>query len=506
MGAYEFQYDMTWNGSSDTDWNNTSNWEYVGLPGTPNAPPSGGTDVIIPTTANDPIINNAPASYAWTGGLTVNSGAALTLQPGKCLTTEGPLTNNGTMLLQSDASGTASLITNSDVNGNLIIQKYIIDSQWHLIGIPVTSAQASIFNNDYLQYYANGAWVEITSGYDDIYPLMGYSLWGVAKNTTYSFIGTPNNGELSIPVTAAHSGWNLLSNPYPSPVNWDMMDDTYGAIYYWDPTLESYVYWNNGVGSGNPILPAMQGFWINSASDVMFTIDNEVRTHSDTDVYYKKESKESDPKLELIAFNNSRQDRFHFLFTEDATPGFDLRYDAYKMLTNVDDVPQLFSIHNDNRFSIDRRPACESIKLGFSCMTYGEFSIMIAENHLIPKAILEDTKTGSFHDLTNGAYSFAYIAEDDEDRFILHFSTVGIENMQTHAANIYAYRKQITIANPESNEEVLLSVYNTAGEEVLARSLNGAQKHTISTMLPPGIYVAILRSNSGVVKQKLFIQ
>lgn len=335
---------------------------------------------------------------------------------------------------------------------------------------------------------------------------MGYSLWDVAKHTTYSFTGTPNNGELSIPVTSAHSGWNLLSNPYPSAVNWESMDDTYGAMYCWDPIAGSYKSFVNGIGDASPILPAMQGFWINSSSDVMFIIDNDIRTHSDTDFYYKKESTESDPKLELIAFNDSRQDHFHFLFTEDATENFDLRYDAYKMLTNVDDVPQLFSISNKKRYSIDRRPTCESINLGFSCMTSGEFSIMIAEKYLIPKAILEDTKTGTFHDLSSGAYSFAYLTEDNEDRFILHFGTAGIENRQTNVANIYAYQKKITIANLESNEEVLLSVFNTAGAEVLARSLNGAQKHVISTTLPSGIYVAVLRSNSEVIKRKINIQ
>ena len=503
IGAYEYCVppiiDAAWNGSENNDWNNTANWSNT-------LTPNEYTNVTIPATLHNPTINNYVSAPAKTNNLTIMAGAVLTLQPGKCLTTEGTLTNSGTMLLQSDATGTASLITNSDVIGNYTIEKYITDSQWHLIGSPMTSLTAEPFYGDYVQYYAGGEWVEVTNVDDPIYPLVGYSLWDVAKHTTYTFNGTPNNGELSIPVTSAHSGWNLLANPYPSPVDWDLMDDTYGAIYYWEPTAGNYVNWNNGVGSGNPILPAMQGFWINSASDVMFTIDNEVRTHSNTDVYYKKESKESDPKLELIAFNESRQDHFHFLFTEDATENFDLKYDAYKMLTNVDDVPQLFSISNDKRYSIDRRPTCESINLGFSCMTSGEFSIMLAEKQLIPKAILEDTKTGTFNDLTAGAYSFAYLTDDNKDRFILHFGTVGIENMQTNVANIYAYQKKITIANLESNEEVLLSVYNTAGAEVLSHTLNGALKHVISTTLPSGIYVAVLRSNSEVIKRKINIQ
>lgn len=508
MGVYEFQYDMQWSGNVDHDWNNANNWtvDLTPTPAWPASAPTVGNNLIVLFTCNNPVINNPANTFAHTGAITINSGASLTVEAGKCLTVEGPLTNNGTMLLQSDAVGTASLITNSDVIGNLEIQKYITDSQWHLTGIPIVTAKAKVFNDAYLQYFANGNWVEIIDGQYLLSPLSGYSLWDVAKNTTYTFKGRPNTGEVSIPITADYSGWNLLSNPYPSAIDWSVMDDTYGAIYYWDPIAGNYVNWVNGVGTGSPILPAMQGFWVNASVDGDFVINNEARTHSDTDFYYKRESKTVDPAIDLIAFNDIYQDHFHFLFTQEATAGFDLQYDAYKLLTNVDDVPQLFSLSSDKRFSIDRRPECESIELGFSCITSGEFSIMLAKSNLLPEAILEDTKTGTFHDLANGAYLFAYEKEDTEDRFILHMSTTGIEDVQTNTANIYACQKNITIANLENSNNVVLSVYNTSGSEVIHRTLSGAQKHVVHTTLPSGIYVAVLRTNTQVIKQKVHIQ
>jgi len=77
------------------------------------------------------------------GALTINSGKKLNVAPGKQLTTTGTITNNGGtsgFVLQSDATGTASLLHNTN-NIPATIERYISgDAEaWHFISSPVAA-------------------------------------------------------------------------------------------------------------------------------------------------------------------------------------------------------------------------------------------------------------------------------------------------------------------------------------------------------------------------------
>ncbi|PLX00306.1 MAG: hypothetical protein C0593_01210 [Marinilabiliales bacterium] len=508
MGCYEFEYNITWNGSSDQDWENNQNWTVNLTPGPvwTTEIPTRGNNLTIPVTANDPEIDSYTIGFG--NALTINSGAAVTVHPGNALILEGPLVNNGTFDMLSDqADGNSDLLTASDVTGSINVQNFIGDSKWNLIGIPVTTHDAAIFVGDYLQYYAGGNWIEIINGSDILSPMVGYALWDTPKNTTYTFSGTPNTGTMSTPIYADNGGWNLVSNPYPSHINWDERDDTYGAVYHWNPDSENYESWNNGMGSGDRFVSPMEGFFIKALADGNFEVDNSCRVHNAAIQRKDQTAKEETPNhIELIAFNETKEDHFYFLFEEDATSAFDLQYDAFKMLSYVEELPQLYSINGEERYSIDRRPVCESVQLGFRSETSGEFSIMIAENSLVTEAVIEDSKTGTYHDLSSGAYNFSYLKNDPEDRFTLHFSTVGIDPELLDIPRIYAHQKDIVINANACCKNMQLEVYSSTGAEVLSRGLNTVQKHTIHTQLKTGIYVAVLRNNSTVIKQKIFIQ
>ena len=75
---------VVWTGGTDTNWGNPGNWNPMGVPGA-------FSDAVIPAVANLPVVNEAPSAPAICCNLTIQSGASVTVSPGKRLTVKGTL-------------------------------------------------------------------------------------------------------------------------------------------------------------------------------------------------------------------------------------------------------------------------------------------------------------------------------------------------------------------------------------------------------------------------------
>ncbi|MCD4791372.1 MAG: T9SS type A sorting domain-containing protein, partial [Bacteroidales bacterium] len=475
-----------WTGATDTDWNTATNWDDGNVP-------TSTVDVTIPDVTNAPVISSTGTASCT--DLTIETGAVLTIQ--------------------SDATGTGSLITNGTItnNGTVNVERYISESVWHLISVPNNVTTANTFLGDYLQTWdeTTATWTDITEPTTALIPVKGYDFWGTpAKATTYTFTGTPNTGNQSLSVTytevAGHDndGANLLGNPYPSSIDWSGLDDTWGAVYYWDGI--AYKEWNNGAGSGSQYVPPLQGFFIVAASNGTFQLANSDRTHSGAANYYKS-SNEITNGLVLEASNGSYNDELYIIFNEEASEGFDLQHDAYKFLSYTEGLSELYSFTDDKMLSIDVRPSCETIQLGFQNDENGIYNIGIKEMADISEAILEDTKTGTFHNLQNGSYEFAWVITDNEKRFKLHLNVLGIEEGITHQKEtlIYASGKTIYIKNMESQENVQVKILDITCRIVLEKNIQSTGTVVIPTNLKSGVYIVSLISGNKIETEKVFI-
>ena len=486
--AYLTMQKAEWTGTTSSVWNLAGNWSV-------NAIPPAVFDITIPNVTNDPVI--ATDGTVTCNNLTINSGATLTVQ--------------------SEASGTGSLITTGAItnNGTVNIQRYVTESVWHLISVPNNVTTANTFLGDYLQTWneTTATWSDITEPTTALNKVKGYSLWGVAKATTYTFSGTPNTGNQSLAVTFTevgghdNDGANLLGNPYPSSLDWSGLDDTWGAIYYWNGT--QYATWNNGsaTNGGVQYVPPMQGFFIVVASSGTFNLINSNRTHDGAGNYYKSSGLINNG-LVLEASNGSYNDELYIIFDEDASEGFDLQYDAYKFLSNTEGLSQLYSFTGEKRLSIDVRPETEVIQLGFQNDENGIYNIGIKEMADISKAILEDTKTGTFHNLQTGSYEFLWDVSDDEKRFKLHLNAIGIEEniTQQNETLIYASGQTIYIKNMESQEKVQVKISDITGRIVLEKSIRSTGLTAIPTNLKSGVYIVSLINKNKIEIEKILIK
>ena len=445
--------------------------------------------------------------------LTLSNNAVLTMPATACLTVNGTLNNESGTTLSISSGG--SLITNGSItnNGTVNSQLTVSDGEYHIISPPNNNTLSGLFAGDYLLNWNEPGqdWSYITGTDVPLIPATGYFLWGVAKNTTHTFTGTPNTGNQSLPLTNTGSGdtpgFNLVGNPYPSALDWGLLDDTYGAVYYWNPETSTYVSWNNGVGEGTQYVAPMQGFFIYAPSTGSFLLYNSVRTHEGAANYYKSPDKGMiEGGLVLKASNMNVLDHLHLVFDDQAAAGFELQHDAWKLKSTQPGVIQLYSVCPDGNLSIDVRPTQETIPLGFALDYESWCTIAIVEYTDSEPIWLEDTKLNTFTELTSNDYSFQWLPTDDEHRFLLHRSVTSLpDRSSAHEVHIYASGNSLYLHSDTGPHEGLVELVDMAGRVVMTRMITLNINTELVLTLKPGIYLMRFKTSRQTVAQKVLI-
>jgi len=478
-----------WTGAISTAWGTAGNWSRSDQATA--TVPTAADNVSIQGTNNDPVV--ASGVGASCNNLIVNSGASLTVQSGGSLITNGSITNNGTIEIKRDIS----------------------QSAWHLTSIPVTTSIANSFLGDYLQSWseASHVWTDITDPATTLQPLQGYGLWATPSKAaaSYTFTGTPNTGNMSKSLSfteystnsSAYEGANLLGNPYPSAIDWSLLDNTYGAVNYYNSATGIYSSWNDGaaVNGGVQYIPPMQGFFIIAPANGTFSINNTHRTHTGATSYFKNDETPEN-SIRLVASSQNYSDEMLVRFTDEATSDFDLQHDAYKFPSGTAGLSELYSYAGDKKLSIDARPECEVVQLGFSNSESGTYSIGINQVNSLNKATLEDTRTNTFTDLLKGSYSFSYEIGENDQRFKLHLETVGVEETPATEIAIYSYRKTAYINLPE-NTNGDIYIYTIAGQMIT--SLESVSGLVPVILTAPGVYIVKVVGETKISTAKVLI-
>jgi len=458
----------TWNGSASNIWHNAANWS--------NGVPGGTTDVTIPAgLTNFPTISSAAVCH----DITLKSGASI-------------LGNN-----------------NLTVKGTASVEREISGGAWHLISSPVSLAKSSVFLHDYLQKWdePTAKWTDIENENELLTIVHGYSLYETTPGTSVFTGGALNEGTRSktLTVTPAapitNRGANLVGNPYPSYLDWNTVSG-YGACYVWNGSAYLAYPATGGYGTGSRYIAPAQGFFVMATSNGNFTLSNSNRVHN-PGPFYKSSAEIPSNSLMLEAFGNNYSDKLIIRYDEETTQDFDMETDAHKLPSSTDGISQLYSYSGDKKLSIDVRPSCELVQLGFTNTLSGQYQISISEMNSISKATLEDTKTATFHDLLKGPYSFSYTAGEDDKRFKIRMGTVGIENPASESYNIYSNDKTAVIDLPiQTIGDVF--IYNLAGQ--LIASKESATGQVRINLNATGVYIVKVILDSEVATQKIWIR
>ena len=497
---------------------------------------------------NNLIINN-PSGVTLSGTLNIT---------GILKATAGNLATGGFLTLVSTAAQTA-LIDGSgtgQVTGNVIMQRYLPSGYgYKYLSSPFSDATVAQLSG----YLSTTATIptfylynenKTISGADvtgwSTYPagllnsMQGYAAnLGAGPGTkTITLTGTVNNGAYSLSLKNNNriftKGFNLVGNPYPSPIDWDAVagwtkTNIDNAIYFFDANggadeysgvYGSYV---GGVSTGgsNNLIPSMQGFFIH-VSDIPLPypvsgtigMSNSIRTN-DLNPTFKLASVDPRPILRFEAGLEGKsniKDASLIYFDPLAKLNFDKDKDALKLMNTDATVPNLYSITPDTRqLSINGMPApsdsLTKIPLGIKLLKDGWVNFNAKDISGLPyglKLYLQDKEKNLIQNLSvNPSYRFYLQQGEYNQRFLLIFAMKEISSLPAETDKLFTItrldKKVMVKVNLPENEEGKLLVSNISGLIMLEKTVTNLQMVDISSGVNNGVYVVTM--TSGVRKQ-----
>ncbi len=422
--------------------------------------------------------------------------------------------------LRSTATNTALIFNASPINtvqGNVIAERYIPQSStipgfggggydaqaYHLFSSPFSDATISQFGDDmslvlntayntapepaFVRPFPNFFQFEetnnnvITSAYynafisnykvpttPNLLPAKGYQA-NIATQQIIDLNGTLNNGTQSIGVTnSGGQGYNLIGNPYPSPISWTALYNLNNTLLssevQFDIPVSQYngnfaSYTASGVSNngGTNEIASMQGFFVRANTAGTVNIDNSVRLTTDAR-FYKTAGIENTKQglIRLAIEKGGMTDETTIYFQEGATPNYDNGFDAGKLHKMNSKFSTLYS-YNENEeqteyFSINglgNFDKEQKLPLAMNIVVEGEYQISLRTLkyfHSSHEIYLYDSFTNTLHDLRqDGNYKFSAKAGTEIKRFVLLFKADA-------SKDFFKNEKVVVYPNPTSNE------------------------------------------------------
>ncbi len=517
--------------------------------------------------------------------LTVGAATANLAAPAQVrqmLTLNGNLTTNGQpFTLLSDATGTAMVVnTSGAVVGNATVQRYITPTNAGngyrhyappVAGSTVADLTTSGFTPTVNPAYNTAAnpyavtpfptvfdynstrltsasaitsafdfgWESPTALTDALNPGQGYTV-NIAGTQLVDFVGTLNNGPISrtnlTRGSQADAGWQLLGNPYPAPIDWNVVSTSGldAAVYVFRSTgpyagtYSSYLPSGASTNGGTNQLAAMQGFFVRTTSastpgSISFANAARLTTYA-SPIFQRTASTDPLVRLTLTAATGAADEAVVY-FPSGATTGFDAAADAYKLVAGG--APVLASdLGTAGLLSINALPALSTaqvaVPLRVDAPLAGSYVLKASELLNLPAglyAYLRDAQTGALFDLSQPAgYTVNLTAgAATAGRFTLLLSP-----NQALATAPAAISQQVAIfPNPAHGGTVSLSLPATLGQQVIEAAVLNSLGQTVahqtlpaspdavrSLVLPTlaqGIYTVRLQTSAGTVSKRLTI-
>ncbi|MFZ6011439.1 MAG: PKD domain-containing protein [Bacteroidota bacterium] len=261
-------------------------------------------------------------------------------------------------------------------------------------------------------------------------------------NFNYSITPDPNPGNVN-------DGWNLVGNPYASPIAWGGAGWTMSGInataYVRDNSIEGgrYLVWDGETGDEefSGFIAQGQSFWVRSTSDTPSLVLQETGKTVSGTFFRKQEQSASTMMLELKY--SGLVDRTYIKFRKGGDDNFDQLVDAVKQKNGYFNISTFsadeisLAINNVNDVFCDKQ-----VDLLLDVASTGSYMLTakgaIFENSNI-RVYLQDTFTNSETRLQAGnPYSFQVTGEPASkarDRFVLKFTTAPAVPMITEENN-----------------------------------------------------------------------
>lgn len=495
-------------------------------------------------------IGQSTLTVANGGKMKITSGTSvqqqnLNIGSGSQLVNRGDLTVSGVLV---NYAGTPGLILKADENGYgslmhstpvvpATAEQYLTSERWHLVSPPVSIETIEPYLDIYLKKYheTNDTWEYLTQPLSiELEKTKGYSAWASDEytgTTTVYLEGTLTAGDIvvqdiSYTIGSPKIGWNLIGNPYPSTVDWNTSWNLtnmggWAVIYEngtnkgWNPYLTGDLRSYNGKTDG--LIAPQQGFWVRALdNNASVVIKQSARSHGDVPFYKDNYAGKSIQNIRLTVTANGYSDATTIIFHEEGTNDFDGLYELEKHW-NIDEAPNIYSTGaNGGYYSVNVLPEdwienndLPVIPVGFKIDPGTDCQILatgMETFNLQTPIFLEDLKEETFHDLRNNPiYTFTTEPDDDENRFLLHFSEMmSLEDELFSSILVYSYENAIYIHVPK-NITGAADVFDLMGQQIAQFKIDQMLTRKVIDK-STGYYIVTIYMVDNMMTKKVYIK
>jgi hypothetical protein len=392
----------------------------------------------------------------------------------------------------------------------------------------------------------NNDWTNFTG---TLTPGKGYIYWpgaDILASGTYDVLynnGTLNNGDISYPTifgSDKNDSPNMLSNPYPSALDTDVLIASNTAIdevYFWEHNTEpnatfpgaNIVNFNmedisiRNVGAGvasttggtvpGQFMSTAQGFGVKAADATPIVFTNSMRSTGNND---DLRSPLTADRLWLNVTSNAYglASNLAIVFTDQATAGFEANFDSQRLATVVSMYTQIEG--SDNGYTIQGREVFTNgatVTSGFSSLVdeNTEYTVSITDRNgdAMEEAsiYLIDNALNTITDLTITNYTFESVKGNFPGRFTIVFENAALDTNDFDVTSISMYPNPaanvLTIASPNAAIS-LVEVRDIRGRVVLTNVVSNQNVATVNvTSLDSAIYLVTITTDSGSITSRL---
>lgn len=364
---------------------------------------------------------------------------------------------------------------------------------------------------------------------------------------TGTFVGVPQNGTITVNMSTAFNGYNLVGNPYPSPINIHDFFTTNSAtlnessaLYFWrkrnDPdattyctvTMAAYTA-NNQTGGwgdtgsetfvGDPsdwVINPGQGFFV-QASGSTLTFNNNMRMGVNNEQFFRT-TPENTNTLDIsrlwinLTGNAGKFSQMAIAYSNATTNGIDYGWDG-KALVN-DGSLKLYSTLEDDKLAIQARASftdSDIVQLGYNATEAGSYTISLDHTDGLflngQDIFLTDNLTGETVNLGYVDYVFTTEAGQFDDRFVVTYrlAPLSTPEFEVNDSNVIVFAKNGAITVTAKNLEMAnVNIYDVRGRLLFTQSgINTSEIVINEIQAQQQVLIVNVTTDKGTVSKKV---
>ena len=394
-------------------------------------------------------------------------------------------------------------------------------------------------------------WSEILNGATTMVPATGYIvrsplvIGSAAAIYNGYFIGVPNNGTITTPITVSGTlnvnNRNLIGNPYPSAIDGSAFLTTNnsvlnGSMYFWthNTPVTNLLYNNNdyatfnltgglsaaALNSGiNNIVPdgkiaAGQAFFVEGITNGNAVFNNSMRLIGNNNFFYRNNNAGEKHRIWLeLSYAGGAFSQTLLGYVTGATNDKDNGYDS--KLFSESPTASFYSLIANEKMAIKGNALpfqdSEINQLGYISKIDADFDITLAKTDGLfdnQNIYLQDNLLNVVHDLKQNPYHFSTLIGTFNDRFLLRFTNVSLSGNQNiildNAVQVFNKNDDVLIKSLATDLSSI-SIFDISGRLLFETNDLDTKNYTIDNLKTSNqiLLVQIKLKNGLTINKKI---